>query len=116
MRLNIFLTFLALIGAALLAYFFYNIAADGCKILKAIVISGFVTTFMTLFCGFGIRWSCPQKRVNMFIASAIYLIAFCIEHCFFAIGSNSIKWFLLTTATILLLYLFSIYGILKIHM
>lgn len=116
MKVNIVLTLISLIGAALLAYMFYAMADQESKLLNALAISGFVSVVSCLECGLGISWGSPHRQANAFAVSLVFFFIFIAEHCCFAIWGNEIPWLVIATGLILLMYILIIYGITKAKM
>lgn len=111
MKVNVILSVISLIGAALLSFLFYTIAAPESQLLYAVAISGFVTAATCLECGLGISWDSTHRKANAFVTSLAFLAFFVIEHCCFAAWGESLSWLVILTGFALLVYLLIIYGI-----
>ena len=116
MKVNIVLTFISLIGAALLALLFYAMSDRGSQYLNALAISGFVSIASCLECGLGISWDSRHRQANAFAVSLVFFFIFIAEHCCFAIWGKALPWLIIATGFILLIYILIIYGITKAKM
>ena len=116
MKINIIPTLITVIAAALLAYLFYTISGAEEQMLKALAISGFVSTGICLECGIGLSFEDSHHTVNSFAISIFFFIVFIVEHCCFAVWGTSQSWLIITTGLLLVLYLLIFYGISKAKM
>lgn len=116
MKINIIPTVITLAAAALLAYLFYTLSSAEEQMLKALVVSGFVSVAICLECGIGISPKDAHHKMNTSAVSILFLLLFVIEHCCFAIWGTSMAWLIITTGLMLVIYLLIYYGISKTKM
>ncbi len=116
MKINIIPTFISVIAAALLSYLFYSISGAEETMLKALAISGFISTGFCLECGIGISFVDSRPTVSSFAISMFFFLVFIVEHCCFAIWGISESWLIITTGLLLVVYLLLYYGISKAKM
>lgn len=116
MKIKIIPSFITLVFAVLFAYFFYTLSDASDQMLKALAISGFISTGICLECGIGLSFTDSHHTANSFAISLAFLVLFIVEHCCFAAWSTSIAWLIITTGVLLALYLLITYGINKAKM
>ena len=116
MKINIIPTLITLVIAVLLAYLFYTLSDAEDHMLKALAISGFISTCICLECGIGLSFNDAHHTANSFAISLVFFVVFIAEHCCFAAWGTNSAWVIITTGLLLMLYLLIIYGISKAKM
>lgn len=116
MKLNPFLSIIAIFMAALLSYFEYWLAPEDDPNIKVFIGSTIVCFLTTLFIGLGCSMENVGKNVNIKITSVIFLIIFLIEHCAFAYLGINKEPMIITSGLLLLFFLTAIYLFFKMKM
>ena len=113
MKINVVLTTISVLAAALLGYLYYTLSSGESEYMNTLAISGSFSAILSLECGLGISWKSSHYQVNIYATSILFLIFFIIEHCCFAIWTTQPSWIIITTGLLSVIYILITYSIIK---
>lgn len=108
MKVNVFLTSIGILLAALLGYFAYSVAAGDENDLVCGIGSG-VCFAATLLPTMGFRYESGRLGVNIRTFSAVFFVIFAISHFCFAGFGVKMPYYIIFNGIMLLIYLAILY-------
>lgn len=108
MKVNVFLTVIAVLAGALMGYFAFYVAEGApndvlCGIFSSVCFVG------TLVPAIGLSYSSERLGANTRILSVLFLIVFMVSHFCFAGCGVKMPYYLIVNGLLLLIYLALIY-------
>lgn len=108
MKVNVFLTFIAIALASLVGYWAYDVA-EGQENDIMCGISSFVCFLATLIPTIGLKYESARIGINIRVLSAIFFIIFFISHFSFAAFGVKMPYYIIVNGIMLTVFIAIIY-------